>query len=201
MKRIALYVLLATFVSSCGVIKDINCNIKAKQIVKTQQKADKKIAKKIEKMQLKGCDYSIDSLLSTREIATTTDTITITKERVVEIPSDALIFSQKYRCDSLGNLVLEYKRKLLRKPKTITSKVYIKGDEIIVECKYDSLTQIIETQQQQIINLTTNSNKKVGITVKEQPRNNWRSGAYFAIAFMVLLIVLIIALKTKLWKQ
>ena len=187
MKHI-LYIL--TFFIALTSCKSIECKYNANRAAKLQSRSVKHINKLLEM----GCSFDIDSTLKSRTINIHRDTVVEVKEKkvLVEVPSDALIWEQTVRCDSLGRVVLDMERRLKKKPKLIKGDVRIVDNVITIECKYDSLLHEIAIKDTTILNLTsqieTLNNKEVNLI--EQPKQTFWEGfkpfAWWVLAMFLL---------------
>ena len=174
--------ILALFLVGC------KCNYHAKRAVKLQDRANIHIGKLVSN----GCSFDIDSVLNNRTISKVTMHDTVFRDVLVEVPSDALIFSQAVRCDSLGNVILDMERMLLKKPKFLKGETKIVNNVLTVECETDSLVKAIEmkdaiiaTQNNTIENLKTKQ-----IELKKQPKTSfWDGMKGFAIWLLVMLLI------------
>lgn len=192
MKRLLILILIAsTALTGC---KSIQCKLDARSAVKHQIKA----AEKIEKLIARGCDFQIDSILKARTISILRDTVVEVKEKevYVEVPSDKLVWEQKLMCDSLGNVVLDLERRIKRKPKYIKGEVKIVDNVITVECKYDSLLEVIKVQDTTNIQLTIANktlNEKVVSLQEQQKEGKWEAVKGILIWLAIVIILVIVA--------
>jgi len=192
MKRIITILIVLSVFTGC---KSIRCAFDAKRAVKLQKRS----TEHIDKMVSRGCDLAIDSTLTSKTVSI--DTVEVIKDRqvIVEVPSDALIWEQTLRCDSLGNVVLDMERRLLRKPKTIKGDVRLVDNVIRIECKYDSLQEAINIKDTTINYLNTKIetlNNKVVIT--KSAKGKWYDGIIWIIALIISAVVAyLIFIKTK----
>jgi|13_taG_2_1085334.scaffolds.fasta_scaffold45261_2 predicted ABC-type ATPase len=190
MKRLLILILIAsTAISSC---KTIQCKYNARKALKHQKKA----AEHIEKLITRGCSFEIDSILKARTIEKVTDIDTVYKDVYIDVPSDNLVFEQTVRCDSLGNVILDYQRRLLRKPKFVKGEVKIVDNVITVDCKVDSLNNAIKYKDRLIIsqNKTIENLRRKTVSLKELPKESfWSKAEGFLIWLAVIIVLAIIA--------
>lgn len=196
MKKLIILILIAsTALTGC---KSIQCKIDARKAVKHQVKA----AERIERLIARGCDFEIDSILKARTIQKVTNIDTVYQDVYIEVPSDKLIFEQKVRCDSLGNVVLDMERRLKKKPKYIKGEVKVVDNVITVECNLDSAEAVIEHQQAVIVNLesTIETLKRKEVSLQEQPKEGFWEGAKGVLIWLIVLVVLAIIARITYYK-
>lgn len=184
MNRILIFI-LAVFLIGC------KCNYNVNRAVKLQERANVHIQKLVSN----GCSFDIDSVLKVRTISLLRDTVIEYKDRLIEVPSDKLVWEQTVRCDSLGRVILDYERRLKRKPKFIQGEVRIVDNVIEVECYTDSLVSVITIQDTTIKYLNTkieNLNKKQVVVEKD---SSWWDGIKGILIWIFLILVLYIIYK------
>tara|TARA_R110001606_G_C15251820_1_gene637449 strand:+ start:54 stop:635 length:582 start_codon:yes stop_codon:yes gene_type:complete len=183
MKRIIVILIILSVFTGCTSIK---CAFDAKRAVKLQKRS----IERIDKMISRGCDIDIDSTLTSKTVSI--DTVEVIKDRqvIVEVPSDALIWEQTLRCDSLGNVVLDMEQRLLRKPKTIKGDVRLVDNVIIIECKYDSLQETINIMDTTINYLNTKiETLNNNVVITKAAKGKWYDGIIWIIALIISSVV------------